>query len=433
MSFAKIITNFQSKLSLDNNFIQTLTIVSAICLLNLEIARPLNYPLTVAPFFLLWFLWTFFQPTKLSRGNSYLILALLILPLANLIQVPTEQAKLIHFLKTYSLWCFSITCVMVSIRSSIRKLTFSIEKMAKLSLVVITILLLLQVTFVRAFNDDTLFNILGGHLYGGYPQLNRFIGPGIVRPLGFYFEPSFCALVMIALMSILIIRNELFSKSGLIGAVGITVTTSLFGFGALAILLSAYGFGKIKCIKKIRNVTHIRIPLVWVASWGAFTLLYWNLNSGVASHAGVASRISEVLINGSSVHYRLISPLYAIRDVLISYPLGLPFGQLDYIMPSYKMLNGISVTSSVDNGIYVLILYFGWLAVTALLICVWLIWRALNTGKIEFAILLLYLLLSLSVTGMIFSPEYTALLVLVIYQFRVKTEIMNKPAQSYMK
>lgn len=183
--------------------------LTSILLLNFVIATPLGYPLTVAPFFVLWFLWKHFYPTNLGNRNLALMLGLLILPLANLIQVPNDQTKLIEFLKTYSLWCFSATSVIVAMRSSVRRVTCSVENAAKLILVVITALLSLQVTFVYVFSDSTFFTILGGHLYGGYPQLIRFIGSGAVRPLGFYFEPSFCALVMIAMMAILFIGNKL--------------------------------------------------------------------------------------------------------------------------------------------------------------------------------------------------------------------------------
>lgn len=91
------------------------------------------------------------------------------------------------------------------------------------------------------------------------------------------------------------------------------------------------------------------------------------------------------------------------------------FGSLYEYVASFGIFNGADVGKTIDNGLYLLIIYFSWFAVILTA------WYMINVGKMtinafgnnrNFRVqLFLFTPISLFFTGSIFSPEYAFLIV----------------------
>jgi len=425
-------------MGLGRNTVFTLLNVLAILSLNLVIARPINYPLTIAPIFMVLFIFLFFYPPNLAKQKKILTLFLILLlfPFINVFQISFGSEELINFLRTYSLWGFSVVCVVIALMANIRKAAFSLETVAQIVLVLLTALLIMQVTFDYAFGDTTLFSMLDKFSFGGVVQLNRFAVLGAVRPIGLYFEPSICALVMVTMMTILLLRDKLFTAVGFVGAVGIVITTSFFGYVALAILLLVYIFGRMRGAKGLVNNYPLSRLLIWVFFLGGFIFFYNNLQTASISPISRAAEVSHSIspispisstANESSSYERLVKPISVLRDVVLNHPSGIVFGRFpapEFQTIDYHLPNGEIVSFTLNNGFYILIFSFGWVGIAAVLLFLsWLTYRSVLRMEFNQLVLLTYIFLSFGVTGMIFRPEYVTLLLLTIYQYRISSMV----------
>jgi len=140
--------------------------------------------------------------------------------------------------------------------------------------------------------------------------------------------------------------------------------------------------------------------------------------SGVAEY--FLGRIASLSVEGSSAYYRIVAPLEMLRDILTNDLTGLPFGSYQEVVLSYGLLlDGIGIGQSLDNGLYLLLFYFGWIGIIVLalaaLTAVFLYRGRMRTST---AYVLGYLFLSLFYSGGIFSPEYVLIVILIIYTWR---------------
>ena len=66
---------------------------------------------------------------------------------------------------------------------------------------------------------------------------------------------------------------------------------------------------------------------------------------------------------GSSSYYRIIGPLVMVGYSLTHIDGVVRFGSLYEYVASFGIFNGADVGKTIDNGLYLLIIYFSWFAV----------------------------------------------------------------------
>lgn len=129
----------------------------------------------------------------------------------------------------------------------------------------------------------------------------------------------------------------------------------------------------------------------------------------------IATRIGDLGTEGSSSYYRIIGPLAMVGYSLANVDGVVRFGSLYEYVASFGIFNGADVGKTVDNGLYLLIIYFSWFAV---LMTAGYMWRVMKMMRNAFGNnenyrvqLWLFMPVSLFFTGSIFSPEYAFLIV----------------------
>jgi len=406
---------------------QHIVIVLSILLLNIVVARPANYPLTIAPIFMVWFLATFFRPFSLEKRRALPVAGILLaLPLINGFQVWSGQSELEGFARVYLLWFFFVSSIVIATSAQIRVANSATEKAAGIALVGLTVIMTLQITFAYAFKDTSLFSMLDKVRFGGPVDLSRFAVLGRIRPLGLYFEPSIAALVMLTLITVLLLRDKLFTAVGLVGAAGVVITTSFSGYIGLAVLLSGVAFGKTTGALG-PSAYPPRRPLIWVAALAGFVLFYNSCQGDAVSPVTRSHEVSQTITSGhaTSTYERIVQPALILRDVVWDHPSGVAFGRVprpEFQPFSYRLDNGAIAWCTLNNGFYLLIFYFGWIGILGLLCGLsWLFIQAIRNREFHRLILLLYIVLSFGITGMILRPEYLALLLVVILQYRISS------------
>jgi putative colanic acid polymerase len=108
--------------------------------------------------------------------------------------------------------------------------------------------------------------------------------------------------------------------------------------------------------------------------------------------------------------------------VLLSSPFGVSFGLMEETLLSYRLENGVNDGTTIDNGWYLLVFYFGWLGLIVSVIIFFILGKFIVKGDLKLSLLSLYFLLSPLFTGAIFSPEFLFLQFIVLISYRFKNE-----------
>jgi putative colanic acid polymerase len=129
----------------------------------------------------------------------------------------------------------------------------------------------------------------------------------------------------------------------------------------------------------------------------------------------IATRLGDLGTEGSSSYYRIVGPLVMVGYSLLNIDGVVRFGSLYEYVASFGIFNGADVGKTIDNGLYLLIIYFSWFAV---ILAVWYMGKVLKMMLNAFGDnpnyqvqLYLFTPLSLFFTGSVFSPEYAFLIV----------------------
>jgi len=259
------------------------------------------------------------------------------------------------------------------------------------ALVAIVALSVSQVA-LGSLGSDALFNVLGPFQYQNQydPQLAY---TQIPRAQGFFLEPSYDAFVIGSLSMALITTGRR------------TLATLVLAFVGLGACQSATGlilFLLVTMILVLRSRPQVAVPLV-----GAGCLLL------ILVGGSLATRLSSIGDVGSSANYRLVAPLRVLTDVLTDHPFGLPLGSIYEVVARYGLvMDGAGETVSLDNGVYVLVYYFGWFGVAFLaLLAMWVIGGLVSKGARDHdlnarALVPLWLYGSLLFSGGIVAPEF---------------------------
>jgi len=214
------------------------------------------------------------------------------------------------------------------------------------ALILVVTLSVAQVV-VGTLGSVALFNPFGSHqyLYQYRPHLE--FSP-IPRAQGFYLEPSYAAFVIgTTTVALVALKKFLIASASLcfVGLLACQSATGLFIFTAIALVTALRSGARIRFIAGVLAV-------------------------GIVLLAGpsLLERITTVGESSSSANYRLVAPLQVIGDLLSSGPFGYPLGSISTVMSSYSLQNGTQTGSSLDNGFYVLVFYFGWPGLIAVFI-----------------------------------------------------------------
>jgi putative colanic acid polymerase len=135
----------------------------------------------------------------------------------------------------------------------------------------------------------------------------------------------------------------------------------------------------------------------------------------------LSARLSEISSSGSSGYYRINVSWQAAAKVLTEYPFGIPLGYIEELMYSMGVLNGEFIGTSVDNGLAMLVIYFGWIFV---FICILLILLFSFRRKYFNFELFVTFILCLQFTGGIFLPDFVLLSVLLIVSGKYRSQII---------
>jgi putative colanic acid polymerase len=105
-----------------------------------------------------------------------------------------------------------------------------------------------------------------------------------------------------------------------------------------------------------------------------------------------------------------VGPLQILRDTLEHFPLGHPFGSLTSTVADYGILNGAAAGSSLDNGFYVIVFYYGWLGVVlSVVLLAWAVGKLVRASRYVGygpAIVAIWAVGTLFFSGGIMLPEY---------------------------
>ncbi len=130
-------------------------------------------------------------------------------------------------------------------------------------------------------------------------------------------------------------------------------------------------------------------------------------------------RLSEINTEGTSGYWRLIAPQKIIINAFSTTPFGVPFGQVENFVTSLGLVHGNTIGSSIDNGMALLIFYFGVFGVGFLIYILFQIVKFTLLGNYKKLMFWVYAFMSLQFTGGVFLPEFTLLLVFLIYSYRL--------------
>ncbi|ATF91939.1 putative colanic acid biosynthesis protein [Cedecea neteri] len=240
-------------------------------------------------------------------------------------------------------------------------------------------------------------------IYSNSYVLN-FISFGGRRTTALYFEPAFFALALISIWLSIKQFGIKTPKTDVMILLGIILSGSFSGvmtFILFYLLEWAFQYLNKSAIKK-------KLPLA-IISLAVFLI------GLVFAFPYIATRVGDLGTEGSSSYYRIIGPLAMVGYSLANVDGVVRFGSLYEYVASFGIFNGADVGKTVDNGLYLLIIYFSWFAV---LMTAGYMWRVMKMMRNAFGNnenyrvqLWLFMPVSLFFTGSIFSPEYAFLIV----------------------
>ena len=240
-------------------------------------------------------------------------------------------------------------------------------------------------------------------IYSNSYVLN-FIKFGGKRTTALYFEPAFFALALISIWLSIKQFGIKTPKTDAMILAGIILSGSFSGvmtFILFYLLEWAFQYLNKEAIKK-------KLPLALIS-------LAVFLVGVVIAFPYISTRLGDLGKEGSSSYYRIVGPLVMVGYSLTHIDGVVRFGSLYEYVASFGIFNGADVGKTIDNGLYLLIIYFSWFAV---FLSLWYMGKVIKMminafgDNRNFRVqLYLFTPVSLFFTGSIFSPEYAFLIV----------------------
>ena len=388
------------------NSLDIFLIVSSILFLHLNFFDIFNYPITAG------FVLSFFLLVKKVHCLDLSIKKLLIIAIlvsfssilhANIWLVDNEAFS--NYWKSQLIIVYSFVYFALITGS---KNVFGADVLYRALL--ISLMFLCLYIFVQYFSYlflgiDYFFGIFGDYSYRGtiHPPLTQ----GSLRAYGLYLEPSYCALVLLSLFTGIIIKNKLTLSITAIVLLSLILIGSLYGLFVFSILILSYLF-----LYKLHNLS-FSVKLF------CFVLL---ITVSVSICIGFMTldnfgRFNELTKPGSSGYFRFIAPFNLSIDTLLNTQLGHGPGSVEKVMYKENISMGPnSRQTSLDNGIYLMIVYYGILGLIFVSILALNLVISILKNEITSSIYYLFIFLSFGFTGGgIFNIEYIFLISLLYF------------------
>jgi putative colanic acid polymerase len=362
-------------------------------LMHLVMFSVFEYEVTVLN--ILIFIWIFKNyhiNIKFSTRSTLLLSTLIFLPLINI-------DLSIEFFKSYALYIQSLFIVFIVFTCKPRKIVHieSILKSVRYIQIIVAIFAILQFFLFDYFGSDILYNPWGSH------QFNKAYDPSMyanARSVGFYLEPSFLALVSLSLF----FSRHILDRRVTLGNLTVTcliILASESSFGSLVfILLTLFICRKLAFRFSLYLTFAIALIVLCVVLIDLDYVMTFDL-----------FRLNELANQDSSGYWRLVAPLVFFENNLIALLSGFPFGSMEKNLDSYFLFDrdyGKWQGTAIDNGIYVLIYYFGLLS---LALFSWVAILFVKTKSEYIRRYVVFYALSITATGAIFSIDIIFLLV----------------------
>lgn len=374
--------------------------VGVICL-HLQVFSVGGYPVTLAALSV-----PVILAARLKSGPpSWQLLVLCSLILVKSLQALLDQdANDIEFLRTLALVCIAIWIVGCCSGGDLRRV--KVEPRLYLAIIcVIGSLSWLQwvsgeLGSLMFFNPWRSFQYL--HQYDPH------LGLVPVRASAFYLEPSFAALVLITCTLCAIFCGARPINAVILAGLGLVPIKSASGILSLAVVLVICTVGNRLYGRERRGERWKLLTALLVV--GFFFLPY------------LSTRLESTTQLGSSANYRLAAPVTVVKDAMREHLVGAPLGSVNDVVASAGLSNGSEAGSTLDNGIYVFLYYFGWaglvLLVATAVTSVARIAQRENILDRDLLLITAGILLSSVFTGAVFTPEFALLAGLAIIEYR---------------
>lgn len=262
----------------------------------------------------------------------------------------------------------------------------------------------LEMAQIILTGGSSLMEIISKYLIYSNSYVLNFIKFGGKRTTALYFEPAFFALALISIWLSIKQFGIKTPKTDAMILAGIVLSGSFSGvmtFIMFYLLEWAFQYLNKEAIRK-------KLPLA-IISLAVFII------GLVFAFPYIATRIGDLGTEGSSSYYRIIGPLVMVGYSLTNIDGVVRFGSLYEYVASFGIFNGADVGKTIDNGLYLLIIYFSWFAV---ILTGWYLGKvgkmmlnAFGNNQNYRVQLFLFTPISLFFTGSIFSPEYAFLIV----------------------
>lgn len=272
---------------------------------------------------------------------------------------------------------------------------------ALVSLAVVTVLSIVQVVAANLGNAS-FYNPFGTRQY--FHEYKHFVGLiEFPRAQGFYLEPSYNAFVIGSLGVVLLTLKWKAKRTLVLVVLGVIASQSATAIILLAGLLL---ISLLRASVRLRVVALITGCILMVFS-GTYLLL----------------RLQTITTEGSSAYYRIFAPVDVMIDVLTFAPIGKPFGSVEETIAGYNLFMAGVPATSLDNGFYVLVFYFGWLGVIAILVFLISTIRAITSRSVfseRTWVARFWIFGAVSFSGAIMTPQFGLTLALIVIAIRAQ-------------
>jgi putative colanic acid polymerase len=308
--------------------------------LHLQFTTILGYPLTVAPVCVL--LLALLSTISAKRRIFPVLSSLLLAAPVVIYFVHLDNVDPTQFVRTFALYGFTLLALVSFFGRQPTQVIRSGPVLRALQFVLVIVVSLSVFQVLMGLRGSSyFFNPFRSHqyLYQYEPGLTY----AFPRAEGFYLEPAFNALVIIAVGCTLIILEHHPTRNIVLMTLGVATSGSASGLLTLTIVLLIFGL--------LRRTWQGCLAMLAIGSVAMFSGDY------------VVGRLTSVGEIGSSANYRLEAPRRMLQDVLSMSPFGSPLGSIETTLSHYSLANGSAIGKTLDNGYYVLVFYFGLLGI----------------------------------------------------------------------
>ena len=375
--------------------ILNLALPTAILLLQFQLVFVFQYPVTIGLIALPLVVWTLFKP---QLNILSVLIIVLILGQTTLVFFVSNSEEPVQFVRTLLLVLSGLFVTLISLSSTVRFPDKLLIQAIRNVFLLLTIFSGIQFLFAR---NLPVLNKPFGSFTNYFAIINSNYGE-ITRASAFFNEPSYNALVACSFIPFIYFsytgkKRSIFLS---IGMLYVFFTYSIAGIFVYFIVISVNLFTKGNS-KPILLLT--------------FPIFVYSLNDYFFERATTFD------VAGSSANFRFVAPVNALKSIIPDNPFGIELGTLEKYMLDLGNLNGSTVGTSLDNGIFLIMLYFGLSGIvligTVVLIAILRTKRMVNRGYKDWIIIFIPLILPVF-TGAIFTPEFILLLMFSIFFIR---------------